>query len=242
MREISRLTRSPSSGPSTYSGIALSHTSLPSETASAPAQKYSRQSSKSRIPPLAMIGSRIPASRSSATTRSPIGLIARPLTAPKRFFSHGSPVRGSRRSPLTVLIAVIPAHPDSSARRACQQVVLVGRDLEDHGVPALRYGASQALLEDLAEREVDVVARGVELDGGDLTRLDPLVHDLDQLLDLVRAEATDRDDPVELRGTRKVFVEVALDPDVRPAERVEPAGIDLAQRAPVQARASRGAR
>ena len=42
------------------------------------AQKYSRQSSKSRIPPLAMIGSRMPASRSSATTRRPIGLIAGP--------------------------------------------------------------------------------------------------------------------------------------------------------------------
>ncbi len=70
------------------------------------------------MPPLAMIGSRMPASRSSATTRRPIGLIAGPEIAPYRFLSHGSPVSGSRRSPLTVLIAVIPAQPKRSAIRA----------------------------------------------------------------------------------------------------------------------------
>src|SRR5262245_24737975 len=69
-RSSSRRIRSPSIGPSVYSGIGLSQTDDPSDTASAPAQKYSRQSSKSAIPPLAMIGSRNPASRSSATTRS----------------------------------------------------------------------------------------------------------------------------------------------------------------------------
>ena len=81
-RSISRRIRSPSTGPSAYSGIGRSQTALPSETASAPAQKYSRQSSKSRMPPFAMIGRRKPASRSSATTRRPIGLIARPEIAP----------------------------------------------------------------------------------------------------------------------------------------------------------------
>ena len=81
-RVISRRIRSPSSGPSAYSGIGWSQTAEPSDTASAPAQKYSRQSSKSRMPPFAMIGRRNPASRSSATTRRPMGLIARPEIAP----------------------------------------------------------------------------------------------------------------------------------------------------------------
>ena len=67
-----------------------------------------------------MIGSRNPASRSSATTRSPIGLIARPEIAPYRFLRYGSPVSGSSRRPFTVLIAVIAAQPCSAARRACQ--------------------------------------------------------------------------------------------------------------------------
>ena len=59
-RSISRRIRSPSTGPSAYSGIGRSQTADPSDTASAPAQKYSRQSSKSRMPPLAMIGRRKP--------------------------------------------------------------------------------------------------------------------------------------------------------------------------------------
>ena len=45
---------------------------LPRLTASAPAQKYSRQSSKLRIPAVAMMGSSMPASLNSETTRNPI--------------------------------------------------------------------------------------------------------------------------------------------------------------------------
>ena len=73
-----------------------------------------------------MIGSVIPASRSSATTRRPIGLMARPEMLPKRFFMNGSPVSGSSRSALTALIAVSAATPFRSARRRLGHVVLVG--------------------------------------------------------------------------------------------------------------------
>ena len=59
-----------------------SQVALPRLTASAPAQKYSRQSATVRIPPVPMIGSVTPASRSSDTTRSAIGLIARPDSPP----------------------------------------------------------------------------------------------------------------------------------------------------------------
>jgi hypothetical protein len=65
-----------------------------------------------------MIGSRSPASRSAATTRRPIGLIARPDRLPKRFFSSGSPVLGSSRSALTALMAVTAAAPLRSATLA----------------------------------------------------------------------------------------------------------------------------
>jgi hypothetical protein len=71
-----------------------------------------------RIPAVAMIGTRTPASRSSAITRSPIGLIARPDRLPKRLRSSGSPLRGSSRSALTALMAVSAAAPLRSATLA----------------------------------------------------------------------------------------------------------------------------
>ena len=54
-------------------------------------------------------------------------------------------------------------------------VVVVGRDLEDHRVAAPRDRAPEGLLQDRREREVHVVARGVELDRRDLARPRPLV-------------------------------------------------------------------
>ncbi len=233
-RSISRRIRSPSTGPSAYSGIGRSQTADPRDTASAPAQKYSRQSSKSRMPPFAMIGRRKPASRSSATTRRPMGLIARPLDRPVAVLEVGLAGVGTEAQALDGV--------DRGDRRAAvgrgqvrlPVVVLVRADLEDHRVAAPGDSAAERLLEDGPEREVDVVAGGVELDRRDLTRLRPLVHGLDQLFDLIGREAAHGHDPVQVRRPAEVLVEVALDADVRPAEGVEPAAVDLVQRPPVE--------
>ncbi len=142
---------------------------------------------------------------------------------------------GRRRRPLTVLIAVIAAQPWASGQARLPAVVLVRADLEDDRVAAPGDGAPQRLLQDRREREVDVMARRIQLDRRDLARLRSLVHRLDQLLDLVGAEAANGHDPVEVGRPVEVLVEIAVDADVRPAEGVEPAAVDAVECAAVHA-------
>ena len=139
-----------------------------------------------------MIGSRKPASRSSATTRRPIGLIARPGDRPVA-------VLQVRLAGLRVEAQALDGVDRRDRRAAVGRgevrlpvVVVVRADLEDHRVAAPRDGPPERLLEDRREREVDVVARGVELDRRDLARLRALVARLDQLLDLVGARSRRR--------------------------------------------------
>ena len=128
------------------------------DTASAPAQKYSRQSSKSRIPPLAMIGSRMPGVAQLRDDPQADRLDRPPRDRPV-------PVLEVRLAGLGVEAQALDG-VDRRDRRAAvlrrqprlPAVVLVRADLEDDRVAALRDGSAGGLLEDRLEREVDVVA------------------------------------------------------------------------------------
>ena len=102
-------------------------------------------------------------------------------------------------------------------------------------MPAHGDGLGQDLVDDLVEAEVDVVTGDVELDSRDLARRDVLVHVADEPAELLGGEAAERDDPVEAARARVVLPEVGLDADVRPAEGVHPAGVDLPECARVTA-------
>ena len=115
-----------------------------------------------------MIGNSMPASRSSATMRRPTGLIARPDRPPKRFLSSGSPVSGSSRKPFT-RVHHDQRRPRRTARRAARAPGSRSRATASAGPGGdSSDGACQHVFEDRLEREVDVVARDVELDRGDL--------------------------------------------------------------------------
>src|SRR5690606_28099882 len=114
-----------------------------------------------------------------------------------------------------------------------RDVVVVRGQLQDHRVVAARHGLDQHRFDDLVEVEVDVVAGDVELDRRDVAGRHPLVDLVDEGDELLRREPADRDDRVLLAGARVVVAQVGVDADVAPAEGVQPAAVDLAQRLPV---------
>ena len=130
-RRMSRWIASPFSGPRAYAQAGASQSSLPRLTASAPAQKYSRQSSKLRMPPVAMIGRSTPAWRSSATTRSPSGLMARPERLPKPFFSSGPACFGIKPKRLQSIDRGERCHVIPLGQARVLHVLVVGRELQD---------------------------------------------------------------------------------------------------------------
>ncbi len=95
---------------------------------------------------------------------------------------------------------------------------------------AARHRLGQHRFDDLVEVEVDVVAGDVELHRGDLAGRHRGVDLVDQRDELFGGEAADGDDGVLLAGARVVVAQVGVDPDIAPAEGVEPAAVDLPQR------------
>src|SRR5207248_2187896 len=75
------------------------------------------------------------------------------------------------------------------------------------------------------EREIDVVARDVELDRGDLARFCVGVDGVNELAKLVSRKTAERDNSVQPGRLGKIIAEVRLDADIAPAESIQPAGI-----------------
>ena len=94
---------------------------------------------------------------------------------------------------------------------------------------AARHRLVEDVLQDRREVEVDVVAAHVELDRGDLAGGHGGVDPVDERDELLRREPAERDDRPLLAGARVVVAQVGVDPDVAPAERVDPAGVGAAQ-------------
>ena len=115
------------------------------------------------------------------------------------------------------------------------QVVVVGRELEDHRVVAAGHRLVEHVLEDRREVEVHVVAAHVELHGGDVARGHRGVHPVHERHELLGGEAAQRDDRALVPGVRVVVGEVGVDADVAPAERVDPPTVGAAQHPPVAA-------
>ena len=115
------------------------------------------------------------------------------------------------------------------------QVVEVGGELQDHWEARGGHRASEDLFDDRTEVKVHVVAGDIELHSGELTGLRAAVHRLHERRELIGAEAAEREDAVLLAGAREVLIEVALNPNVRPAERIEPTPVGLLECAAIEA-------
>ena len=128
-----------------------------------------------------------------------------------------------------------PGHARAGGLGGVAQVVVVRRELEQHGMVAARHRLVEHVLQDRGEVEVDVVARDVELDGRDVARRNRGVDPVDQGHELLGGEPAEGDDRPLVAGAGVVVAQVGVDADVAPAEGVDEAGVGAAQHGAVAA-------